>query len=211
MATRTRKIWNGNEQLARLVAPVTELHPHPSNPRRGDIDALRSSLQRFGQQRPILALPDGTIVAGHHVYYAAVAEEWTHVAVIRSDLGGEEVKAYLAADNRTAELGEYDEQSLAALLGDIQSNLIGTGYTNDDVDFLLAMIGPAEILHAPTGLPPGEQPLALGTANVFRIQLAYDRERYIAMVQVLDQLTAKYEVDTYSEAVERALNAALAN
>lgn len=208
MPTRTRKVWTGNDQLARLVAPVDGLQPHPSNPRRGDVEALRESLRRFGQQRPILALPDGTIVAGHHVFYAAVAEEWTHVAVVRSDLTGEEVKAYLAADNRTAELGEYDDSALAELLEGIQSNLIGTGYTNDDVEFLLAMIAPPEIMTAPSGGAPEDQPYRLGTASVFKIQLAYDRDRYVELIRILDDLTARYEVDSYSEAVERALRAA---
>jgi len=88
-----KRVWEGNETLRRTLVPAGDLRPHPRNPRRGNVDAVAGSLERFGQQRPILALPDGTIVAGHHVVQAAAALGWTHVAVVRSDLTDAEVDA----------------------------------------------------------------------------------------------------------------------
>lgn len=138
MASSTR-LWVGNKALGRLAVPIGELTPHGRNPRRGDVDEIRKSLDRFGQQRPILALPDGTIVAGHHVYYAATVLGWTHVAAIRSDLTDEEVDAYLIADNRTAEKGTNDEALLAEILKEQYDagRLEGTGYSPDDYEDLL--------------------------------------------------------------------------
>jgi DNA modification methylase len=137
-----KRVWNGNKEMLRLIVPVAELKPHPSNPRRGNIAALQESLREFGQQRPALALPDGTLVAGHHVYYAAVEEGWTHLAVVRSDLEGDKVKAYLAADNRTADLGSYDDESLSTLLAELAAvdALAATGYTSADLNDLLAQV-----------------------------------------------------------------------
>lgn len=190
MPTAT-KVWKGNAQLKRLLVPVADLHPHPSNPRRGDVDALTASLGRFGQQRPILALPDGTIVAGHHVYYASQAIEaapWTHIAVVQSDLTDAEVDAYLAADNRTAELGGYDNQALADLLARI--DLDGTGYLPDDLDDLLAEIQET----APLPMPGDD---AVTRDNTYAEFLAQYRNRTTRTIML------EYQIDTYESVLAR--------
>lgn len=135
-----RKVWTGSRTLSRLHVPVGDLRPHPRNPRRGVVSEIRKSLERFGQQRPILALADGTIVAGHHVYYAAQELEWTHIAVVRSDLSDAEIDAYLVADNRTAEIGTNDQTVLAEILREQYEagKLEGTGYAPEDYETLLA-------------------------------------------------------------------------
>ena len=149
-----RKVWSGNDSLARRLVPIAELHAHPRNPRRGVVPEIQKSLRRFGQQRAVLTLPDGTIVAGNHVVKAAAAEEWTHVAVDTSDLTEAEVDAYLLADNRLGDLGVYDDFVLAEVLRHSQEHdeLLGTGYTSSDVDRLLARVSPAEALDQSTQL-----------------------------------------------------------
>jgi DNA modification methylase len=162
MPTRA-KVWNGNDSLRRLLVRTEDLHAHPSNPRRGNVEVIQRSLERFGQQRPLLALPDGTIVAGNHTYRAAVESGWTHIAVVRSDLTDAEVDAYLVADNRTSDLGVYDDTQLAALLKRQYDDdtLLGTGYERDDVEELLTRLawdglGPREGADDPAPEPPEE-------------------------------------------------------
>lgn len=133
------------------VVSVEELHPHPENPRRGDVGAIAESLARFGQVKPVLALPDGTIIAGHHVYYAARHLGWDRIAVVRADLSPSDARAYLLADNRISELGGYDPEALGTLLSEVQSfgGLEGTGYRDEDVKRFLADVEGA-------GRAPGE-------------------------------------------------------
>jgi len=121
------------------------------------VEVIAQSLSRFGQQRPVLALPDGVIVAGNHTYRAAVELDWTHVAVVRSDLSDDEAEAYLLADNRTSDLGEYDQDALAELLKPRYSadTLLGTGYGRDDVEQLLAELAWRD------RFKPGEEPRPL--------------------------------------------------
>jgi hypothetical protein len=135
--------WAGAAELRALLVPLEELRPHPRNPRRGDVAAIRESLRRFGQQRPILALADGTIVAGNHTFHAVRAEGWTHAAVVRSELEGREVEAYLLADNRVGDLAVFDDLALGELLGDFYKldDLAGLGYSREDVTRLLAELG----------------------------------------------------------------------
>jgi hypothetical protein len=148
--------WRGPEALRPLLVPLSAVTPWPENPRLGDAGAVAASLARFGQQKPIVVQKStGWIVAGNHTWYAAamVGEletalgfgpglEWTHVAVVFSDLSGEEAKAYAIADNRTSDLGTYDDDRLAKILVELASagQLVGTGYDGDDVDELLASL-----------------------------------------------------------------------
>jgi len=108
--------------LAGLVVPIESVKPFPGNPRRGAIDALRKSLARFGQQKPIL-VQAGTdyIVAGNQIWEAMKAEGATEIAVVRSSLSDTEARAYLVADNQMSALGKNDTHALMEWLGDLAS------------------------------------------------------------------------------------------
>lgn len=195
------RVWEGNQQLRRLLTPLDELRPHPRNPRRGNVYEISRSLERFGQQRPVLALPDGTIVAGHHVVEAARARQWTHVAVVRSDLTEEEVEAYLIADNGTADQGYYDERALAELLAEWE-DYEGTGFSDDDAKKLVeAMTADPSLETAPRAASPGEQPLAQGTAEAFNIVLTFDEASYRRAAEVCDRLMDERELRSYADVV----------
>ncbi len=199
------RVWEGNEQLRRLLTPLDDLHPHPRNPRRGNVREISRSLERFGQQRPVLALPDGTIVAGHHVVEAARAREWTHVAVVRSDLTEEEVEAYLLADNGTADQGYYDERQLAALLAEWE-DYEGTGFSKADAEKLVqSMLAEPELEPAPRAASPGEQPLAQGTAEAFNIVLSYDEDTYRQLATICDRLADERELASYADVVRSVI------
>lgn len=130
-AKRAKRVWVGPAKLKTLLVPIGSLEAWPGNPRRGDIAAVRASLERFGQVRPI-SVTGATIVAGHHVSIAAAEMGWTHVAALDGEFAdAEEARAYLIADNRTAELGSVDPELLAVQLAAIveSSSLEGTGFS----------------------------------------------------------------------------------
>lgn len=95
--------------LESLQVPIDDVHQLPGNPRRGDVDAVAASLQRFGQRKPIVARADGTITAGNHTWQAAKQLGWDSIAVVRIDDDDATASAFALADNRTAELGSYDD------------------------------------------------------------------------------------------------------
>ena len=131
-------------ELVHLAVPITDVSLWPRNPRRGDVGAISESLKRFGQVRPILVQKSTMrVVAGNHLLRAASALGWTEVAAVVTEMSDKQAKAYLATDNRAAELGDFDEEMLASLLADIAKNdtLEGTGYDLDDLEALLAKVG----------------------------------------------------------------------
>lgn len=99
--------------------PLDAIHPYPGNPRRNDqaVQAVAASIREFGFRSPIVVDADGTIIAGHTRYKAALALGMTDVpVVVASDLTPEQVNAYRLADNKTAELAEWDAELLASEL-----------------------------------------------------------------------------------------------
>src|SRR5260370_37717105 len=100
---------------------IDAIHPHPPNARRHpqrNLDAIASSLSRFGQQKPIVVDAKGVVRAGNGTLAAAKALGWTHINIVRSELIGVEATAFAIADNRTAELAEWDAELLAAALAE---------------------------------------------------------------------------------------------
>lgn len=132
--------WHGPGDLLPLLRPLSEFTRWPGNPRQGDVGAIAESFRRFGQQKPIVVQSSsGQVAAGNHAVDAMGALRWTHGAGVMSDLTDEDARAYLIADNRTAELGTYDETALGEMLKRLaqEGNLRGTGYDGDDVDEFL--------------------------------------------------------------------------
>lgn len=138
--TATAASHNVRDELLALLTPVADLHNHPDNPRRGDVDRLAESLDRFGQYRPIVCTTDGTILAGNHTYRAAVARGWTHVAATRGEFTPAEADALLVADNRHSDLSTNDDPALLAIIrrhnDDFDTWLSGTGFDLSDVSQL---------------------------------------------------------------------------
>ncbi len=134
-------------QLVPLLVPIGSVELHPRNPRRGDVDAVAASLQRFGQQKPVVVQAStGHVVAGNHLLRAARQLGWAEVAASVVELDDASAVAYMLADNRTADLGGYDDALLAAILAEqrAEDNLAATGYDADAVAALLAAAGVAD-------------------------------------------------------------------
>lgn len=130
------------EQLVPLATPLGDLSLLPGNPRRGDVGAVARSLEVFGQRKAIVANRDGTIIAGNHTFQAAQSLGWSEIAVVFVDDDDATAKAYALADNRTAELGGYDDEALIAYLSQVQASdaelLAATGWSDGDLAALMA-------------------------------------------------------------------------
>lgn len=85
--------------------PLSDLRPHPDNPNEGDPDEIAGSLHQNGFYRPIVARLDGTILAGHHVYEAALATGMDAVDVTFVDVDEAAALRILVGDNAIADLG----------------------------------------------------------------------------------------------------------
>lgn len=102
--------------------PIEVLREYANNPRNNDnaVNAVAESIKQFGFRVPIVIDGENVIVAGHTRLKAAKQLGMSVVpCVVADDLTEEQVKAYRLADNKTAELAEWDDsllmQELAAL------------------------------------------------------------------------------------------------
>ncbi len=111
------------------VVPIATLTPHPRNPRRGNVNAIAESITRFGQFKPLtVQRSTGHVLAGNHTLAALRGLGHDTVPVIYLDVDDDTALAILLADNRTSDLGGYDEKELARILNDARNALDGTGY-----------------------------------------------------------------------------------
>ena len=107
-----------------ILKKIDELTPYEHNPRHneGAIDAVAASIKNFGFKVPIVIDKDGVIVAGHTRLAAAKKLELEEVpCIVADDLNDEQIKAFRLADNKTAELAEWDPELLQIELSDIES------------------------------------------------------------------------------------------
>ena len=101
-----------------------ELVPYPDNPRVNDrtVELLAKSIQDYGFRQPIVADEELVVLAGHARLKAALRLGLERVpVVIASGLTEEQARAYRLADNKTADLTEWDRSVLEAegkLIGD---------------------------------------------------------------------------------------------
>lgn len=130
-----------HEQVTHLLLPIDTVTRHPANPREGDVDAIVESIEANGYIAPVIVQKStGYILAGNHRYDALLALGSEQIPVIQVDVDDVAAKRYLLADNRTSDLGRYNEQALIDLLLSLQEEpggLLGTGYTQDALESLL--------------------------------------------------------------------------
>jgi len=130
----------------------------PANVRRHpdrNIQTIVASLKRFGQQKPIVVTKEGIVIAGNGTLQAARHLGWKQIEIVRTGLTGSDATAYAIADNRTAELAEWDDDALAKTLAALQIEdealALDTGFDAKDIDALLA---PDEVTEDEVPEPP---------------------------------------------------------
>ena len=127
-----------NQEL--ITLPVEQLHTHPQNPRRGDIMAIAESIVHNGFYGAVVVQKTTNfILVGNHRYEAAKSTGAEKIPALVIDVTDEDAMRIMLADNRTAELGGFDEAQLAGLLQELTETslgLSGTGYRQEDLDNL---------------------------------------------------------------------------
>ena len=168
-----------------LQLPIDSLHADPANARKHsqrNLDAVMSSLIRFGQQKPIVIDANNVVRAGNGTLSAAKALGWKEIGCVRSTLEASELTAYAIADNRTAELAEWDPDVLHAALGDLDEAGLKSLAFDDPAELAKILDRPL-----PTNDVPGEQPLL----DQYEVVVECRDERH--QQEVFDRLVASGE------------------
>jgi len=134
-------------ELRRLAFPIDQLREDPGNARTHDernVEAVRASLARFGWRGVVVARrKDRTILAGHARVQAARLLGWTEAPVLFVSEARAKSIAFAIADNRSAELADWDVAKLTAQLAVVADDpelLASVGFSEDEMRQLLAGI-----------------------------------------------------------------------
>jgi site-specific DNA-methyltransferase (adenine-specific) len=114
-------------EVAATWEPIESLVPWVKNPRLNDesVDAVAASIQRFGFGAPVVARRENReIIAGHTRVKAALKLGHTSVPVRFLDISEEEAHALALADNKLAELADWNTDVLSEVLRDFEANAV---------------------------------------------------------------------------------------
>lgn len=132
------------------TTPVLDLHPHPRNARthsKRQIKQIAASIERFGWTNPVLIDEQDQIIAGHGRVAAAKLLGKTAVPSIRlENMSEAEIRAYVIADNRLAELAEWDKEILAIelqTLVKLDFEVEAIGFEIAEIDLLIDSLDPS--------------------------------------------------------------------
>ena len=121
---------------------IEEIIPYANNPRNNDraVAAVACSISEFGFKVPCVIDKKNILVTGHTRLLAAKKLGMTKVpCVIADDLTDAQIKAYRLADNRVAELAEWDKDLLAMELQQLAAldiKMDGFGFDADEMNSL---------------------------------------------------------------------------
>lgn len=110
---------------------TADLVPYDKNPRKNDnaVGPVAESIKQFGFKSPIVIDKNNVVVCGHTRLKAAKKLRMRLVPCVRADdLTDEQIRAYRLADNKTAEIAEWDipllDEELLAIM-DIDMSELG--------------------------------------------------------------------------------------
>lgn len=124
---------------------IDRLQPYENNPRINDgaVESVAQSITEFGFRQPIVVDDQGIVIIGHTRLKAAkqlgLSEVPVHVA---SGLSAEKVKALRLADNKTAELADWNMELLPIELAELQEMDFDLNMLGFDQDELAKLLNP---------------------------------------------------------------------
>ena len=103
-----------------------------------NLKTIANSLDRFGQQKPIVIDGDGVVIAGNGTVEAARSLGWEKIQVVKTDLTGTDARAFAIADNRTSDLSDWHYNTLIEELGILESDMQeAIGFSEEDIAELI--------------------------------------------------------------------------
>lgn len=107
-----------------MTVRIDSLEQDPTNARKHsdkNLKAIANSLDKFGQRKPIV-VKNKRVLAGNGTLEAARSLGWTEIQIVEvpKEWDDETAKAYALADNRSAELAEWDERELGRQLLELE-------------------------------------------------------------------------------------------
>ncbi len=117
--------------------PIEKLTPYAKNPRKNDkaVNAVAESIREFGFRVPCVIDKNGVLITGHTRVKACRVLGLKEVpCIVADDLSEDQVKAFRLADNKVAELADWDFDLLAEELADIELDMVDFGFEFEDYD-----------------------------------------------------------------------------
>ena len=136
---------------------ISKIKPWPRNPRRNhDVDAIARSIESFGYLNPIIVQAKTYRVIAGHGRLAALRKSGVDKApVIVADLDDQKADLYTLADNKLAELSEWDFSTMADLLLEFDEKNLDTsllGFSEEEVEQIMNWTPPND--HEEEDPPP---------------------------------------------------------
>ena len=125
--------------------PVDRPMPYDKNPRLNDdaVEVVAKSIREFGFRQPIVVDEAGVVIIGHTRLKAAKSLGLSEVPVhVARGLSPEQVKALRIADNKTAEIAEWNLELLPIELAELQGMDFDLGLLGFDQDELAKLLDP---------------------------------------------------------------------
>ncbi len=221
------------------VVPIESLVSDVANVRRRDDRARRTldaSLAQFGPARSIVIDGNDVVRAGNGTLEAAQHAGVTEVLVVKrhpnqlvavkvEDWSPTEATAYSIADNRTVDLGAFDEPGLAEVLRSLQSeqfDLSSVGFDLSEVDQLCERLarefaGPLVFPKSDSDIDndndvasdqnsqDGDEP---NYSQVRMVQLFFDGPTHEEFQDIVTKLQTEYKTTTTTDTVLECLRLA---
>ena len=112
------------EKMKIVMMAIGDIKPYENNPRRNEkaVDAVAESIRQFGFNNPIIVDEDRVIISGHTRRLAALKLGLEKVPVyVAADMTPSQVRAFRLADNRVAEIADWDYKLLRQEIARIET------------------------------------------------------------------------------------------
>jgi len=99
--------------------PINSIKPYWRNPNRGDVAAVKASVEKYGYNRLIVLDKNHVIIVGHTLYKAVQELGYTEIPCMIVDLNEKQAKEYRIVDNKTRDLAQWDTEQLGMELKEL--------------------------------------------------------------------------------------------
>ena len=191
---------------------ITELKLHPRNPRKGNVESIRESIEHNGWYGAVLVQKStGYIIAGNHRVQAAEAAGMKKIPIMEIDCDDTTAVRILLADNRTNDTATYDDEILADILkglSEVDGSLLGTGYKLEDYDDIMAALQETQysVDHNVTARPTIDERLERYQEAMTRsIMLAYQLPEFGYIIEQLEAMRDVYNTENNAMTILRMI------